>query len=276
TFGWASLVRVAARAPVPIGANQLVGWLAVAALLALVAVLGLVALGQSNSRGTGLRRLQQQGGYEQLLLTDATHLRQMIDLRLSHLYMLNDRPARSDELDLRHYDADSYQRGFLSGLDQQIGNEFARLCVDAGVWRQTHPPCPRGGQPLPPFPPTLHSVAPSLSANLVNVSGQQLFLYVGSSGMAQDASVQSQVVQSRHWAAPFATKLATLTATTRARADALVAADRRSYNRSRDLLIGAGTGSLLFALAPGLLLSHSLVAPLPETPLRLGADPPRR
>src|SRR5262249_25875528 len=152
-----------------------------------------------------------------------------------------------------------------------IGNEFARLCVDAGVWRQTHPTCRQSWQRLPHLPLTLHSVAPSLSANLVNVSGQQLFLYVGSSGMAQDASVQSQVVQSRHWAAPFATKLATLTATTRARADALVAADRRSYNRSRDLLIGAGTGSLLLALALGLLLSDSLVVPLQKTQRRLAA-----
>ncbi len=74
TFGWAALVRAVARVPLPIRAKQLFGTLAVAALLALVAVLGLVALGQSNSRGTELRRLQQQGVYEQLLLTDATQL----------------------------------------------------------------------------------------------------------------------------------------------------------------------------------------------------------
>src|SRR5262249_59903971 len=113
-----------ARVPLPIRAKQLVGSLVVAALLALVAVLGLVALGQSNSRGTELRRLQQEGGYEQLLLTDATHLKQMIDLRLGRLYMLNDKPSRSDEQDLPNYDSDSYERGFLSALDQQIGNEF--------------------------------------------------------------------------------------------------------------------------------------------------------
>jgi hypothetical protein len=46
TFGWASLVHVVARVPLPIRAKQLVGTIAVAALLALVAVLGLVALGQ--------------------------------------------------------------------------------------------------------------------------------------------------------------------------------------------------------------------------------------
>ena len=83
TFGWASLVRAVARVPLPIRAKQLVGSFAVAALLALVAVLGLVALGQSNSRGTELRRLQQQAVYEQLLLTDATQLKQAIDSRPS-------------------------------------------------------------------------------------------------------------------------------------------------------------------------------------------------
>src|ERR1051326_798906 len=107
TFGWAPLVRVVARVPLPIRAKQLFGSVAVAGLLALVAVLGLLALGQSNSRGTELRRLQQQGGYEQLLLTDATQLKQLLDLRLGRLYNLNDRPLRSDEPDLQAFDPSS-------------------------------------------------------------------------------------------------------------------------------------------------------------------------
>src|SRR5919198_6694835 len=76
------LARTVARVPLPIRAKQLFGSLAVAALLALVAVLGLVALGQSNSRGAELRRLQQRAVYEQLLLTDATQLKEAIDNRL--------------------------------------------------------------------------------------------------------------------------------------------------------------------------------------------------
>src|SRR5262245_55840308 len=118
TFGWAALVRVVARVPLPIRAKQLFGSLAVAALLALVAVLGLVALGQSNSRGTELRRLQQRGVYEQLLLTDATQLKQLLDYRIGP--GSNERPSRSDEPDLRHFDPASYQRGYLSVEDQQI------------------------------------------------------------------------------------------------------------------------------------------------------------
>src|SRR5436305_5507172 len=103
TFRWGSdnpLVRAVARVPLPIRAKQLFGTFAVAALLALVALLGLVALGQSNSRGTELRTLQQQGAYEQLLLTDATQLKQLLDLRLGRLYNLNNRPSPSGEPDL--------------------------------------------------------------------------------------------------------------------------------------------------------------------------------
>src|SRR5262249_40562214 len=102
TFRWRSdnpLVRAFARVPLPLGAKQVFGSFAVATLLALVAVLGLVALGQSNSRGTELRRLQQQGAYEQLLLTDATQLKLAIDFRLAG--HPNEAPSRTDERDLR-------------------------------------------------------------------------------------------------------------------------------------------------------------------------------
>src|SRR6476620_4222489 len=115
TSRWGSdnpLVRAVARVPLPIRAKQLFGTLVVAALMALVAVLGLVALGQSNSRGTELRKLQQQGVYEQLLLTDATQLRQLLDVRLGP--GSNERPSRSDEPDLPAFDSASYQRGYLS------------------------------------------------------------------------------------------------------------------------------------------------------------------
>jgi len=71
--------------------------------------------------------------------------------------------------------------------------------------------------------------------------------------------------------ASFAAKLAVLTRQTRARASALVASDRRSYGHSRELLIGAGAGSLLLALALGLLLSDSVVVPLRKTQRRLAA-----
>jgi signal transduction histidine kinase len=279
TFAWASLVRVVARIPLPIRAKQLVGSFTVAALLALVAVLGLVALGQSNSRGTELRRLQQQGGYEQLLLTDATQLKQVIDLRLGRLYRLNDRPLKSETPSPA-----SYQRGFLSAIDQHIGNEFGRLCLDAGAGRKAAQ-C-LGPQSTPPhLPLTLEAVAPSLLRKLEAVNStapgsapadpacrsSTLFFCIASSSGTPQRPIHPLLVRGDRWAASFAAKLAVLTRKTRARADALVAADRRSYSRSRDLLIGAGAGSLLLALALGMLLSDSVVLPLRKTQRQLAA-----
>src|ERR1051325_5348662 len=130
-FVRAPLLRAGARVPLPIRAKQLFGSVAVAALLALVAVLGLVALGQSNSRGTELRTLQQQGGYEQLLLTEATHLKLLLDFRLAR--HPEERPSRSEEPDLHPaYDPASYQRGFLSRLDRRVATGSPRLCLAAG------------------------------------------------------------------------------------------------------------------------------------------------
>ena len=279
TFGWASLVRAVARVPLPIRAKQLFGTIAVAALLALVAVLGLVALGQSNSRGTELRRLQQQGVYEQRLLTDATQLKQLLDYRRGP--GSNERPSRSDEPDLQAFDPASYQRGYLSLEDQQIGNEVERLCLDAGVGD-----CLANNQTPPHLPLTLEAVAPSLWRKLEAVDSvafgsalswrdpacrPSLFFCIAASSGLRQGPVYPLVVRADRWAASFAAKLAVLTGKTRARADALVAADRRSYSRSRDLLIGAGAGSLLLALALGLLLSDSVVVPLQKTQKRLAA-----
>src|SRR5215472_8770747 len=253
TFGWGSLVRAIARVPLPIRAKQLFGTFAVAALLALVAVLGLVALGQSNSRGTELRRLQQQGAYEQLLLTDATQLKQLIDLRLLPTNVLNNRPSRSDEPDLRAFDPASYQRGFLSALDQQVGNEFRQLCSDAGADVLAGSCLKDPRQPLqqPPLPLTLNALAPSLYRKLEGVAGPSpsprefppgtidsafdflsLFQMVsGASGVPQ-GPYRPFFVRADVRAASFAASLAVLTGKTQARANALAATDRRSYSHS--------------------------------------------
>ena len=263
------LVRAVARIPLPIRAKQLFGAFAVAALLALVAVLGLAALGQSNSRGTELRRLKQQGDYEQLLLTDATQLKQLLDFRVHTTDISNLRPSRHDESDLQRFDPDSYERGFLSALDQQIGNEWSRLCFDAGDANLTQVAQYHCLNTLPPphLPLTLHSVAPSLAANVA--SSMQLFYEVsGASGLPQDP-YQPDFVKSEHWAGGLRAQLGALTASTRARANMLVANDRGSYDQSRNLLIGAGVGSLLLALALGLVVSDSFVLPLKRTQRRL-------
>jgi signal transduction histidine kinase len=266
TFGWAPLVRVVARVPLPIRAKQLFGSLAVAALLALVAVLGLVALGQSNSRGTELRRLQEQAVYEQLLFTDATQLKQAILRRLEG----PDNPVVGPR----------GRKWIFYAYDARIVDEANRLCLDAGF----QPAAPNSGPPVagkclfrqstPHLPLTLHAVAPSLSRNLGSFGGLAVDPLGNSVPLLWAISARDNphlFVRAGRWAASFAAKLAVLNRQTQARADALVASDRRSYSRSRDLLIGAGAASLLLALALGLLLSDSVLVPLRKTQRRLAA-----
>ena len=103
-------------------------------------------------------------------------------------------------------------------------------------------------------------------------TASQLFIdAAGPLRLATQAPYHSEFVRSDRWAGSVKAKLAVLTGKTKARANALVATDRRSYSRSRDLLIGAGAGSLLLALALGLLLSDSVLVPLRKTQRRLAA-----
>src|SRR5438876_8737764 len=107
-----ALVRAIGRLPLPLGGKLLAAFAIVAALLCLVATLGLVALGRSNTRGVQLLRLQQKAVYFQLVLTDATQLNAAIRNRIQS-------PVAPHE--------------FGGGFDQSIAIQFNQLCVDAGV-----------------------------------------------------------------------------------------------------------------------------------------------
>ena len=243
TFAWASLVRVVARAPLPIRAKQLLGSLTVAALLALVAILGLVALGQSNSRGEQLRRLQRRAVYVQLALTDATQLQKAIEFRIN---------------------APGSTTTFGSGLDLTIGNDMNQLCIDTGFGG-----CLGKGAPGP-F--RLAAVDPA-AADQINSQVNTFFVISGNAapplGPTPAVAVSRFLRQGNAFAKSLAADLRRLAGETRARTDALVAADHSSFVTSRNLLIGVGAGSLLLALALGLVLSSSVVGPLRRTEERL-------
>jgi methyl-accepting chemotaxis protein len=228
------------RVPLPLGAKLILGFALVGALLTVGYVLGIVALGQSNSRGTELRRLQERAVYEQLLLTDATQLKKAIDYRIAS-------PVST--------------HSFGSGLDQAISNDMNQLCVDANGAG-----CIGPSRPASPLPLTLGTV----DVPLLGMLSSHVPLFYPISGTPQPVvSVTSVLNQADRFAGSFASRLAALARTTRARTNALVAANRSSFTSSRDLLIGVGAGSLVLALALALLLSWSIVAPLRRTEERL-------
>jgi signal transduction histidine kinase len=249
------LVRAVGRIPLRLRAKLLVGFAVVGVLLALVAVLGLVALGQSNSRGTELRKLQRQAIFEQTLLTDA--------LRLEQRFKQGQMPSIQTPKPLWHNPV-ALRSVFFDWL-AVIGLDFQTLCVDAGDIEK----CGYGYQPNQPL--TLRDVNPSLWRRLQRPV-VPLFIPIqddSGSGNKSWASVQPLANRARLWIARFYPRMQLLARQTQARTDALVAADHSSFTSSRNLLIGAGASSLLLAVALGLLLAASVVGPLRRTESRL-------
>ena len=230
-----ALVRAVGRIPLPLGAKLLIGFAVVGALLAIGYVLGLVALGQSNSRGEQLRSLQQKAVYEQLLLTDAKQLRRTID---HHIHFVSTKPLGAA------YDEAAYE-------------ELSQLCQDAGLPTQCTRSFGSDVQTLRPL--TLRTIDPALFNRLRNAP---LGFAPAVGGVPNPPGF---LEQADTWAGSIVRQLGDLVRKTRIHANELVAADHSSFARSRDLLIGVGSGSLVLALVLGLLLAWSVVAPLRRT-----------
>jgi signal transduction histidine kinase len=237
------LVRAVERISLPLRAKLLIGFGAVGVLLALAIVLGLVALGQSNSRGEQLRRLQQRAVYVQIALTDATRLQQAIDFRRNS-------PGSTTT--------------FGSGLDLTIGNAMNQLCIDSGLGG-----CIGRGS-ASPF--KLAAVDPAAFQNLTD-SFRTFFVISGNEappvGATPAVTVDRYLRRGNRFATSFEADYRALASQTRARTDALVAANQSSFASSRNLLIGVGAGSLVLAFALGLILASCFVGPLRRTEERL-------
>jgi len=221
-----ALVRAIGRIPLPLGAKLLIGFGLVAALLALVVVLGLIALGRSNARGSQLRALQQQTAYEQVLLSDTK--------QLNSLVTQHQRDSGNGPLN----------RQSRVTLDESIQRSFDELSLDLANG---------GSREVRRDVTEFHQVLSTIESQDTLGQGAQF----------------PQTNRAAFTIADAESVLNDLTFRTTARAQALLGQDNRAYRNSRNLLLGIGTGSLLLALAFGLLLSWSVVAPLRRTQGRL-------
>jgi signal transduction histidine kinase len=244
------IMRAVARLPLPLGAKLLIGFGLVAALLALLAVLGLVSLSQSNSRAEQLKRLQQTTAYAQLLAADANQLIALVGQRGGGGEQGSSGGGGVSGYDTRHQalDNDVYSSlGLFDGDVQQpiivasaagkrnVGPHFVRqlqgtLTKFRAAWDQIELSDSPGGNP-------------GDFGHYFPLAGQL-------SGQAY-------------------TQASSLAERTSAKTDALIAANHSDFTQSRNLLIGVGAGSLVLALALGLLLSWSVVVPLRRTQERL-------
>ena len=239
-----SLVRAIGRLPLPLGWKLIAGFLAVGGLLALVAVLGLSALGQSNSRGARLLLLQQKAVYFQLVSTDATQLVNALENRKTS------------------YNASTTRFG--SGLDRTIANDFNQLCVDTGYSEGCNNTPVTAGPPLVLTHLLPIGLLDSVHNSFYDFAAINRDIPPGALG-----GVPAILRRANAFATSFSDTLDAKARDTRKRAAALVAANRQSYSHSRALLLGVAGGSLVLALALGLLLSWSVVAPLRRTQARL-------
>jgi signal transduction histidine kinase len=251
-FGLNGLVGTVGRVPLPLGAKLIVGFAVVAALLVVGYALGIAALSQSNSRGKRLQTLQATEAYVQQLKADANLLQILMGRRLNYAggqycAIGGDCHASAG----RHED-----RAVLLELDFVVGLTATQLLGDLQQLGVT------GTEP------------PLRSAHVKRLHDQLTrFRAVYAKVSLRDTSGQGEVlpyvVRGEKLASSVFTDLSAVAGSTSVDAQKLVAANQGSFTSSRNLLLGVAAGSLLLALALGLLLSWSVVAPLRSTQRRL-------
>jgi len=226
------LARGIGRIPLPLGGKLLLGFIVVAALLAVVAALGLLALNQSNSRAQELRSLRRTAVFAQLMQADAHELSQLVVQRESTARTFGGRANVATDSDVlasyQVFNNDVQQVGFKRSFDPTFVPSLKR-------W-------------LARFYTTWGTVT-QIDATRKDPRG----LFGGALNKAQNLA---GLALDRADAVVFDTTQ---------RANALVAANHRGFVNSRNVLIGVGAASLALALALGLLLSWSIVAPLRRT-----------
>jgi len=252
-LAWVSdnaLVRSVGRIPLPIGGKLLIGFAVVAALLALVAVLGLLSLSQSNSRGERLRSLEQTSAYAQLLVGDATQLNSLLGQRAGG--------GAAPSVGGRRTEGD---RASFQALDNDAFTSWQQFYLDVRA------PVLAGGSngianAGPHFVKRLQATLDAFHATWGEV------LLIDTTGTGENRWFDNYT-KAGHLADQAESQASALAQRTTAQADALIAENHRGFASSRNLLIGVGAGSLVLALALGLLLSWSVVAPLRRTQTRL-------
>jgi signal transduction histidine kinase len=254
--GWSTdnpLVRAIGRLRLPLGAKLIGGFTLIATLLAVAVVLGLLALGDSNSRGKKLLSLQKETAYEQLLLTDANHLAKLLGNRTSPSFKAFGLGSDSSSLP-------AARQAFLLLVDSNISSALTLFQADF-----SRPVGLEGGaaslrRSAPVLARIVQSTLNAFRSRLVQIElkdSQRRSLSV------EDVTFTQSLMASLRGALNLAADK------TSSRARELVAQNDRAFDHSRSLLIGVGAGSLGLALVLGLLLSWSVVAPLRRTEERL-------
>jgi signal transduction histidine kinase len=244
------LVRAVGRLPFTVRTKLLIAFAVIAAVLVMVAVLGLRVLGQSNARIERLGTLQLRAATYQSLQTQRQQLRQLLGLRVGGDPNVN-----------------IYEGGSKSGApggrkwtlsDQAIAAALSQLGPATNESRFGFVP-PPADQPLlgrirrdyRRFSRALDHI---ISLDTAGTLGYKVQPYL------------TQAINADNDLGAVTDQLAT---TTRAQTDALIAQNRSAYTSSRNLFIGVGAGSIGLSALLGFVLSWSLIGPIRRTEARL-------
>jgi signal transduction histidine kinase len=236
------LVRAVARAPAKVRTKLLVAFLAIAALLVLIALLGLRVLGASNTRAERLGALQARvAGFNQLE-AHATALRQLLALCSggddAWAWLNGGRPARGRISCWRSI----YEpvRSHLVLLGPATRLQFEPTAGEAATLERIRPDYQR-----------LKGAVATIAATRY----QSLAPQARAERLAVDLEVAARSLAER----------------TTNRTRALIAQNERAYSDSRNLFLGVAAGAVVLALALGFVLSWSVIGPIQRMRARLAA-----
>jgi signal transduction histidine kinase len=237
-----------ARAPAKLRTKLVIAFLAVAALLVVVSVLGLRVLGQTNTRVERLDVLQLRSATYQALEAHAGDLQQTLTAR-----------AAGDPSITPYTGGKTLEGGALWTLaDLQVADVLSQVSLAADEPLFGFVPPPADERKLR----RIRSDYAVIRTALTNV--QRL-----DARGVQGKAARSFVNVARLAGDDLDARAQDLSFQARAETQALVAANRHAYTSSRNFFIGVSAASVVLALALGLILSWSLISPIQLTEARL-------
>src|SRR4051794_26666167 len=237
-LGENSIIRAISSAPVTVRTKLLVGFVAIAALLVLVGVLGLVALGRSNARVQRLGTLQAQAAAYQGLATDVVQLKNLV------LERANFTPDAGVPLGRA---AKAPPSSSFLVIDATVNQALTTFLSDASVLERSQPAL-------------FHRVY-DIYTRITKLTQTALAQDQAGTGARAGQLVRRETALATELT-PLIERLATRT---RVQKDLLVAQNRTSFASSRDMFIGVAAASVVLALLLGFALSWSLIKPLRST-----------
>jgi signal transduction histidine kinase len=242
------VVRAVAGVPATVRTKLLVAFLAIAALLVLVGVLGLRVLGQANARVERLGTLQLRAAQYQALSADAFDLRQSLAVR-----------AAGTRAITPYTGGQTLPGGRIWALaDQDIANMLSQIEVATNERVFEFVPPPADERILRRIRQDYRQVDRALIG----------FTKLDKNGVKGNAA-QRLLSAAITTGDDLTNRAIALADRTTNQTNVLIAANRDAYASSRNLFIAVGAVSVALALGLGLILSWSLIGPILRTEARL-------